>query len=511
MAGANKVAKNSLLYTIANMVTKASTFLLLFIYTNPDLLSTEDYGRVNLLTSFTNIAVLLVNLSLPYALIRFYAEYKLDKEKCKRFFGTIMTFMSVFGTAVVALMILFRAPISGILFSGIEIYPPVICTLLTLVFNALYQMYQSILQAKQQGGKFAKNSLLFFFFHVGLNVILLIFGRGVYLFGFELGGLNGMMLSLFVSNLVFAVYGIVDMLRQGMMSFCIDGHMLSTALKYSVPLLPHNIANNMASYISKHFLNAAGKAFENGIYSVSMQFSSVIEIVQSSIHLAFRPWFNDKMKLGEEGKKEIVDLASVAFRISAIVCLGVALFSQEVVMLLSKDYYDAWKYVPIIAVAHAVKFVYFTHTFGIMYDIKQSKKMFFCSGSAIVVNFTMSYVLTELGKYTMLTAALCFLISRSTAALVSVVICRRNDIIKYNVKEMLAKIILVAAFSVAGLVPINVLYVGLENEVELFSATFFMNFAFKLVVFAVGVVCIIGRKRNEILSLIKGIIKKKIK
>lgn len=510
MAGANKVAKNSFLYTVANMVTKASTFLLLFIYTNPNFLSTEDYGRVNLLTSFTNIAVLLVNLSLPYALIRFYAEYKLDKEKCKRFFGTIMTFMAVFGTAVVALMINFREPIGKILFSGIEIYPPVICTLLTLVFNALYQMYQSILQAKQQGGKFAKNSLLFFFFHVGLNVLLLVFGKGINVFGFDLGGLNGMMLSLLVSNLVFAVYGIIDMLRQDMMSFRIDGEMLSTALKYSIPLLPHNIANNMASYISKHFLNAAGKAFENGIYSVSMQFSSVIEIVQSSIHLAFRPWFNDKMKLGEEGKKEIVDLASVAFRISAIVCLGVALFSQEVVMLLSEDYYDAWKYVPIIAVAHAVKFVYFTHTFGIMYDIKQSKKMFFCSGSAIVVNFTMSYILTELGKYTMLTAALCFLISRSTAAFVSVVICRRNNIIKYNVKEMLGKILLVAAFSVAGLVPVNVFYVGLENEIALFSGTFFINFAFKLVIFAVGALCIIGRKKKEILSLVKGIVKKKL-
>ncbi len=510
MAGANKVAKNSFLYTVANMVTKASTFLLLFIYTNPNFLSTEDYGRVNLLTSFTNIAVLLVNLSLPYALIRFYAEYKLDKEKCRKFFGTIMTFMVLFGTAVVAVMLIFRNPIGDILFKGIAVYPAVIFTLLTLVFNALYQMYQSILQAKQQGGKFAKNSLLFFFFHVALNVIFLIFGRGVYVFGFELGGVNGMMLSLFLSNFVFTVYGIIDMLRNGMMAFTIDKEMLSTALKYSVPLLPHNIANNMASYISKHFLNAAGKAFENGIYSVSMQFSSVIEIVQSSIHLAFRPWFNDKMKLGEEGKKEIVDLASVAFRISAIVCLGVALFSQEVVMLLSEDYYDAWKYVPIIAVAHAIKFVYFTHTFGIMYDIKQSKKMFFCSGSAIVVNFTMSYLLTHFGLYNMLTAAICFAVSRATAALVSVVICRRNDIIKYNIGEMGVIILLVAVFSAAGLIPVNVLYVGIENEIVLFSGTFFINIVFKLVVFAAGVVCIVGKKRKDILSLVKGIIKRKL-
>ena len=150
MSGANKVAKNSFLYTVANMVTKASTFLLLFIYTNPNFLSTEDYGRVNLLTSFTNIAVLLVNLSLPYALIRFYAEYKLDKEKCKKFFGTIMTFMVLFGAVVVGVMILFRNPIGDILFKGIQVYPAVVLAILTLVFNALYQMYQSILQAKQQ-------------------------------------------------------------------------------------------------------------------------------------------------------------------------------------------------------------------------------------------------------------------------------------------------------------------------------------------------------------------------
>lgn len=510
MSGANKVAKNSFLYTVANMVTKASTFLLLFIYTNPNFLSTEDYGRVNLLTSFTNIAVLLVNLSLPYALIRFYAEYKLDKEKCKKFFGTIMTFMVLFGAVVVGVMILFRNPIGDILFKGIQVYPAVVLAILTLVFNALYQMYQSILQAKQQGGKFTKNSLLYFFFHVSLNVLFLAFGKGVYILGFELGGVNGMMLSLFLSNLVFTLYGIYDMSKHGLMSFTIDKEMLFTALKYSIPLLPHNIANNMASYISKHFLNAAGKAFENGIYSVSMQFSSIIEIVQSSIHLAFRPWFNDKMKLGEEGKKEIVDLASVAFRISAIVCLGVALFSQEVVMLLSDNYYDAWKYVPIIAVAHAIKFVYFTHTFGIMYDIKQSKKMFFCSGSAIAVNFTASYILTQFGLYNMLTAALCFAVSRATAALVSVVICRKNDIIKYNIGEMGFIIVLVALFSAAGLVPVNVLYVGLNNEIALFSGTFFINVIFKFVVFAAGSVCIIGKKRKDIMSLVKGIIKKRL-
>ena len=71
-------------------------------------------------------------------------------------------------------------------------------------------------------------------------------------------------------------------------------------------------------------------------------------------------------------------------------------------------------------------------------------------------------------------------------------------------------ILLVIAFSAAGLVPVNVLYVGMENEIALFSGTFFMNVAVKLVAFAAGAVCIIGKKKKNILSLIKGIIRKKL-
>ncbi len=509
MANANKLAKNSLFYTISRMVTKASSFLLLFVYTNPVFLSTEDYGRVNLLTSFVNIAALFVTLSLSDALMRFYPEYKDDKEKCKRFFGTVVTFSALFAVLSVFLLIFLREPLGRLFFSGIEIYPPVIASFLTLCFMAVFQMYTGILQAKQEGKKSAKVSLAFVFVHIVMNLVFLIFGRGVNLLGFNLGGLNGMMLSLCISNLIFALYGFFCMIKNDIITVCIDFVMLKTALRYCLPLLPHNAANSVAFYIPKHFLNAAGKAFENGVYSVSMQFSSIIDIFQSSVQLALRPWFNDKMRLGENGRKEINEITSIAFRISAIVCLGVALFSQEVIMFLNNNYYDAWKTVPIIAVAHAIKFIYFTHTFGVMYDLRHSNKMILCSGSAIVVNFILSFTLTELGLYNMYAAAISFLVSRSVAALVSVIICRKYDIIKFNMREMLTKVFQVAAFSVAGIIPINVFYVGLENQIEVFSAEFFINILFKLFVFAIGVIIIIGKQRKEVLSFAKSMVKKK--
>ncbi len=506
----NKVAKNSAFYTIAQMLTKASGFLLIFIYTNPAFLSQEEYGRSNLLSSFVYATVIIINLSLNQAMIRYYAEYKTDEKKCRRYFGTLVTFMIVFGTVIVSLFLIFRYPLAEKLFAGIDIRP-VEYTFITMLFNAVYQIYQSILQAKQQGKKYALNSILFFAVHVILNVFLLAFGKNFTLFGKDLSGINAMAFSFLVTNIVFAVYGVFDMVRGKVMEFGVDFPLLWESLKYSLPMIPYNLAGNMASYIPKHFLNASGQAAANGIYSVSMQFSSIVDIIQSSVNLAFRPWFNDRIKQGEEGKKEIVELADVAFRISCIVCLGVALYSQEVVILLNKSYYDAWKYVPLIAVANAVKFIFFTHALGIMYDIRQSKKMFFCSGSAIVINYALSAILTHFGLYGMLGAAVCFFISRAVTAGVSVAICNKSKVIKYDVGLMIKQILLISLFCVVGLVPYNVLYLGPGYEITLMSSEFFVNLLIKTIVFCVGTICVVGKKRKEVLDFALSLFKKKKK
>ena len=52
-----KVAKNSVLYSIASILTKASGLLLMPIYSNVKYLTEEEYGEYNLLIQFAYAAL----------------------------------------------------------------------------------------------------------------------------------------------------------------------------------------------------------------------------------------------------------------------------------------------------------------------------------------------------------------------------------------------------------------------------------------------------------------------
>ena len=70
------VLKNSLFYTIGNLLLKAFSFFLIPLYTS--YLSPEQYGILNLSTSFSSVVSMALMMGLQYSVIRFFADYKND-------------------------------------------------------------------------------------------------------------------------------------------------------------------------------------------------------------------------------------------------------------------------------------------------------------------------------------------------------------------------------------------------------------------------------------------------
>ena len=93
MSAKKKVLENSFLYTFSSLLVKAIGFMLLPVYTK--FLTPDDYGITNLVNSFTGVASFIVAFSLYSAIIRFYVDYKSDREKLKRFYGSI--YLSISG------------------------------------------------------------------------------------------------------------------------------------------------------------------------------------------------------------------------------------------------------------------------------------------------------------------------------------------------------------------------------------------------------------------------------
>jgi len=235
-SGKGKVLRNSALYTFSSLLTKAINFILLPVYTF--FLSPEDYGTVNLINSFTNVATFIVAFSLYSAVIRFYADYKDDREKLKRFYGTIIVFTSITGFIFFILGLLFNKQLVYWFFEGISFFPIVVISLLSLIFVSIHTIHQRIMQSMQQGEKLTVVNFTVF----GLMVCF----KLLFIGALKLGAV-GFLLSTLIVNVVYFIYMLFDLKKNNLIAFTLDLNLLKESLKYSIPLMPHDLSTHIAS------------------------------------------------------------------------------------------------------------------------------------------------------------------------------------------------------------------------------------------------------------------------
>ena len=483
MSGIRKVLENSFLYTFSSLLVKAIGFIMLPIYTN--FLTPDDYGITNLVNSFTGVATFIVAFSLYSAIIRFYVDYKSDREKLKRFYGTILMFISISGLIFAGIMFLFRKTLVRWLFDGIDFFPFVIIALLTLTFICLHTAHQSILKGMQSGRKLTVISLIVFVLQVGLNLFFI---------GVLKLGAAGVLLSTLTINAIYVFYMLYDLVNNNLISFCIDIDLLKAALKYSVPIMPHNLSTSIASFASRVFINRSTALASVGLYGVSMQFGAIIDMVQSSVYQAFTPWlYNLMSQEGEDKKKDIVVLSRFLLILYSLLYMGIGLFSPEVLMLMTAEsYHMAWTVIPILVIAFSVKSLYYFYINILFYYKEAANKIFVSTVTGSFADIILSSILVK--YYGMYGAALAFLVAKVIVVSLVVVMSKKYNDIGYEIVDMLKIIIPSLLFMGAGL------YFSLTKFLTTFSCT---NLAYKIAIFLAYLIYIYFTNRKTINNLIK--------
>lgn len=426
MNSKTKVLINSGLYTFSSLLVKAIGFLLLPVYTL--FLTPKDYGITSLVDSFTGVATYVVAFSLYSAIIRFYADFKNDRVKLKRLYGTIIIFIFCSGVVFVGLGFYFNKFIIEGLFKGLAFYPVVLIALLNLTFACLYTVHQSIMQGMQMGVKLTIRNLIVFALQVGLNLLFIVY--------FRLGAV-GVLLATLLINVLYSVYMIYDLVKNDSITFCVDKDLLREALKYSVPLMPHDLSTMIARFAARVFINNNGSLGNVGLYSVAAQFGNAIDTVQSSVNSAFAPWFYEQMNRGDpEGKSEILILSRFLIIFYSFFYLGIGLFSQEVIILMTPSTYTmAWTVIPILVSAYSVKSIYYFHINILLYHKEAANKVFIATIIGSFIDVVLAAIVIP--KYGMYGAAVSFLVAKITVVAIVVMMSKFYDDVGYRVTEML--------------------------------------------------------------------------
>lgn len=437
-----KTLKNTSIYIFTGVLQKALSFFLLPLYTI--YLIPDDYGLVTLISTFMGFVALLITLALNGAISRYYFVYKNDEKKLKEYLGTII-FGVIFNCILWFILIVgFKNIITSVFLKNIEFFPYIFIALLSTITSPIYSIYQSILQIKQNAKGYSANSLIYFCFAVGLNLLFIV--------GFKLGA-TGLLLANAIPNILFSIVAIITLVKKKHIAVAFKWPYMAESLRYSIPLIPHILSGTIADYISKSFLYLKSNLANVGLYSVAFQFGTILDIIQSSISNALYPLVYDTLDNHRDEEQKLIKTTTLIFKGMCFLSLGLALTSKEVVFLMTsnRSFHTAWKAIPIIALGSLFFSLYATYGTLLTYNKKGTKYFWIASLSGNLANIAFTVWLTT--KFMYLTPAIAGVLQKAIMFLIVYYISRKLEPVKYEFNKMMLIILLFIVSVSIGLAP----------------------------------------------------------
>lgn len=382
---------NAILYIINNILVKAFQFFLVPIYTVR--LTTEQYGVSNLVTSFTMIGGVLITLSIGSATSRYYVECKGRQKEEACLFSSLYLFITLFGLAMSVVLVLLRHVLSFQIFGSAGYQDIFVLSVINVWLLGIANQYKSVLMAAQEANTYTVVSIASFLLQLALTIYFILLRNA---------GVQGILYSMIISNILTIAISIVDLRRKKWLEWRMDKKIIQRALKYSLPLIPHSLSTTLAQFLSRIFIGNSYSLSTVGIYGLAGQFGNIIDTVQGSVHSAYLPWFfAQKKQSDDEAAKKVHRAMPVILDCYNVLFLGFILFSQEMVTFIAaKEYIDAWKLIPLHALNYAIKTPYYFYVSFLFYDENRVRFIFLSTLTSSILNVVLSAVLIpQIGMY----------------------------------------------------------------------------------------------------------------
>jgi len=333
--------KNTLLFGIGTFSSKLLVFFLMPFYTY--ILSTDQYGTVDLIVQTANLLLPLVSLGISTSVVRFALDKAEDKSK-------------VFSSGVFVLLIAFLA---FLLISPLINLIPIISNYAILL--VIYVLTSSLHTLFSQFTKGILRVKLYTIDGVLATITTLLFT--IYLMAALHMGIQGYILAIILSDFLSCIFLFVVAKLHKYITFEFKG-LSKLMLKYSVPMIPTTIFWWITN-VSDRFLvsNMLGTA-ENGLYAVSNKIPTIMVLVSG--------FFLDAWQIGavtdeESGRKSFFSnvfesYGSILFIVSSLLILTC---KPAISLLVNAKFHGAWEFMP--ALVLATTFSCFVSFFGSVY------------------------------------------------------------------------------------------------------------------------------------------------
>lgn len=451
MSKNSQLLKNTMIIAIGKICTQFVSFFLLPLYTS--VLSTEQYGIVDLVITYVGLFVPCITLQLESATFRYLIEVRGDKEKIKKIFTNVIGMCVLFGIFFSAIYwIVIR--IIGFSYSLMLF----LCILGTIISNIFLQFARGI----GNNIVYSEGCVIAGITNVLFNILFLL--------RFHMGP-SGMLLSVAASNILCGIYifiriKIYDFIEIRQLDKAVCGKLL----KYSIPLIPNTIIWWIINVSDRTIISFFLGTQANGIYAISNKFPSII----MSFYNVFNLSWTEAVSLNistEDGKKFISNRVNdIIYFFGSIMIVLMGWMWIIFPIMIKSSFHEAYKYIPLLLLGSF--FNVCVSIIGSIYvGLKKTKEIANTSFFAGIINIFINLVFIKfVGIYA---AAISTIIAFFTMTVYRIYDIKKYFYIKISKSKMIALAITFLCVFIIYL--INNVYMNILNSILSIGIMFYTN------------------------------------
>ena len=380
MSSYRKLGKNMLSLTIGNFASKLLSFLFVPFYTA--VLTTAEYGTADLVTTTVTLLFPFFSLIICESMMRFALDSEEDSSK---------VFQNGMIVWIAGLLILIALSPVLLLVNALKNY--IILVVLYYLGYSLNQNVGYFCRGDEKVVLYTISGIVATAVTIGLNLVFLLWLKL---------GVNGYLMASIIANISSsAVMVLGGKLYRYKLSFkTYDKDLMKRMLRYSIPMIPNSASWWVSNSSDKYILIAFAGVDVNGVYSVAYKIPTIITIVTSIFATAWRISAVEKFG-SEESRKFYSDVYGMYVTLTICMASALLVINKPLArFLFSKDFYQAWQYVPVLLAASVIHA--YCEFFGTLYTSAMKTKMLFYSTvigalTNIVLNLLMIPTMGALG------------------------------------------------------------------------------------------------------------------
>lgn len=310
--------KDSLIYLAPNLISRSLSLLLLPIYTR--LISTADYGALDLIGVLGSLICLTVAMEIHQGVARFIPENSDPIVRAKQISTGLWFCVLVYGLTTLAGLSLSSKLVGPLI--GDDIYTRELQIGLIWIgvygcFLYSHGLFRWLLKAKTYS--------LIAVLHVAATA-----GISVYLAAVANMGLYGILwgkLAGAIIGLVASLIGLREYLR-----LSVHFDLLKKFLKFSAPLVPSSASVFVVQYFDRIMISHLVNLDELGVYSVGARLATAVTIVSYGVRSALTPLIY-KHHEEQDTPQNIAKIFNLYILLSILVFSIMGLFAKEIILL----------------------------------------------------------------------------------------------------------------------------------------------------------------------------------